>query len=158
MGFGNGAFQAARISIDGVTIIQEITTGQVTAAQGSIGMMPSIPADTYANGSIASGFSEYVLTSATSFSINASASWNLPATYGTIYISDLLLRLYIRPSHNFYSGAHSIQLRFRRNNNHHQRLDCGQWRYRHSVLNALRLQWNFISNIPINSVDYRFLG
>jgi len=29
MGFGNGAFQAARIAIDGVTIIENITTGKV---------------------------------------------------------------------------------------------------------------------------------
>ena len=114
MGFGNGAFQAARISIDGVTIIQEITTGQVTAAQGSIGMMPSIPADTYANGSIASGFSEYVLTSATSFSINGSASWNLPATYGTIldsiYSSDYIFGppttfIVAHTASNYASGA-----------------------------------------------------
>jgi len=29
MGFGNGAFQAARITIDGVTIIQNIETGKI---------------------------------------------------------------------------------------------------------------------------------
>jgi len=29
MGFGNGAFQAARIAIDGITIIQNITTGKI---------------------------------------------------------------------------------------------------------------------------------
>jgi len=31
MGFGNGAFQAARIAIDGVTIIQNIVTGKIQA-------------------------------------------------------------------------------------------------------------------------------
>jgi len=40
MGFGNGAFQAARIAIDGVTIIENITTGKIqTGPSVSVGVV-----------------------------------------------------------------------------------------------------------------------
>jgi len=41
MGFGNGAFQAARIAIDGVTIIQNILTGKIEAPGVTIPSTPS---------------------------------------------------------------------------------------------------------------------
>jgi len=41
MGFGNGAFQAARIAIDGVTIIENILTGKIEAPGVTIPSTPS---------------------------------------------------------------------------------------------------------------------
>jgi len=43
MGFGNGAFQAARIAIDGVTIIENITTGKISATGTGVKSYLSIP-------------------------------------------------------------------------------------------------------------------
>jgi len=44
MGFGNGAFQAARIAIDGVTIIENILTGKIQAPGVTIPSTPSTTA------------------------------------------------------------------------------------------------------------------
>jgi len=47
MGFGNGAFQAARIAIDGVTIIENILTGKIEAPGVTIPSTPSTTTSSY---------------------------------------------------------------------------------------------------------------
>jgi len=56
MGFGNGAFQAARITIDGVTIIQNIETGKIQTGpivQTEINVLKTLPIYIINNQSVA---------------------------------------------------------------------------------------------------------
>jgi len=47
MGFGNGAFQAAKIAIDGVTVIENIFTGKIEAPGVTIPSTPSTTTSSY---------------------------------------------------------------------------------------------------------------
>jgi hypothetical protein len=83
MGFGNGAFQNARIAIDGVTIIETIETGKVTGSQGNAFYEAVISNPQISN--TAWGFTEVGHTSVHEpYSINAQASWATPSLFAGI--------------------------------------------------------------------------
>ena len=77
MGFGNGAFQAARIAIDGVTIIQNIGTGKIQTS-GVIVSTTTTTTTTQSNVTI--NASQSTLTGTTAGSINYSMPFQ-----GTVY-------------------------------------------------------------------------
>jgi hypothetical protein len=72
MGFGNGAFQAARISIDGVTIIENITNGkiQTTSASTAFGAVITAPQT-----DVAWGFAGYLLENNSAFNVATILNW-----------------------------------------------------------------------------------
>jgi len=77
MGFGNGAFQAARITIDGVTIIQNIETGKIQTS-GVIVSTTTTTTTTQSNVTINAGQSTLTGTTA------GSVVYSMPFQ-GTVY-------------------------------------------------------------------------
>lgn len=87
MGFGSGAFQAARIAIDGITIIENLGSGK--SGRISAGQQANLfyPVNfTPANDGTTWGYEEHAreeLTNGT-ITLSAQASWSFPAIYGSI--------------------------------------------------------------------------
>ena len=77
MGFGNGAFQAARIAIDGVTLVENLYNGKIQTNNTSGNFSPVIISPTVGK---AWGFACYWDVSNPVSSIYASVNWDNPNT------------------------------------------------------------------------------
>jgi len=86
MGFGNGAFQAAKISIDGVTIIQNIETGKIqTSGQGIINQLSTsymtIPITNNQNVATPAPFQQMIQLNLSNYSQLKGIAWDLSNIY-----------------------------------------------------------------------------
>lgn len=82
MGFGSGAFQAARIQIDGVTVIQNIISGKVQSTYTT--ELVGLPVIAAPSTNAAWGYASYLVNGGVLVNVTENLQWTTPANAANI--------------------------------------------------------------------------